>query len=83
MEKKKAPGSQPSMCLVLKLILSTLEATDDHILLAQKHWRLPEEIETWETSAFHKGWHVVWHAGIRIQKTEDGSPGKSGGVAIL
>eukprot|EP00972_Heterocapsa_arctica_P068306 10092734-Heterocapsa_arctica.AAC.1 len=60
-----------------------LENTEDHIVLIQEHWRLPSEIEAWKSAAFRKGWTGVWHPAKKIQKTIDGRPGKSGGVAIL
>eukprot|EP00972_Heterocapsa_arctica_P051308 7546482-Heterocapsa_arctica.AAC.1 len=60
-----------------------LENTEDHIVLIQEHWRLPGEIETWKSAAYRKGWTGVWHAAKKTQNTEDGRPGKSGGVAIL
>eukprot|EP00972_Heterocapsa_arctica_P039832 5869302-Heterocapsa_arctica.AAC.1 len=60
-----------------------LEHTEDHIVCIQEHWRLPSEIESWKSAAFRKGWTGVWHPAIKTQKTVDGRPGKSGGVAIL
>eukprot|EP00972_Heterocapsa_arctica_P053450 7872973-Heterocapsa_arctica.AAC.1 len=60
-----------------------LEHTEDHIVLIQEHWILPNEIESWKSATFRKGWTGVWHPAIRTQKTVDGRPGKSGGVAIL
>eukprot|EP00972_Heterocapsa_arctica_P109841 16171533-Heterocapsa_arctica.AAC.1 len=55
-----------------------LEATDDHILLIQEHWRLPDELGTWKSIAFRRGWHGIWHAANSTQNTEESNPGKSG-----
>eukprot|EP00972_Heterocapsa_arctica_P029996 4420578-Heterocapsa_arctica.AAC.1 len=33
-----------------------LENTEDHIVLIQEHWRLPNEIEAWKSAAYRKGW---------------------------
>eukprot|EP00972_Heterocapsa_arctica_P063655 9393337-Heterocapsa_arctica.AAC.1 len=60
-----------------------LEHTEDRIVLIQEHWILPSEIESWKSAAFRKGWTGVWHPAIKTQKTVDGRPGTSGGVAIL
>eukprot|EP00972_Heterocapsa_arctica_P004668 692167-Heterocapsa_arctica.AAC.1 len=35
---------------------SMLEHCKDHIRLIQEHWRLKEELHTWETLAHMKGW---------------------------
>eukprot|EP00972_Heterocapsa_arctica_P040270 5933925-Heterocapsa_arctica.AAC.1 len=42
-----------------------LDMTEDHTILIQEHWILEEDIETWKTIAFNKGWHggvavLVW-----------------------
>eukprot|EP00972_Heterocapsa_arctica_P085705 12629289-Heterocapsa_arctica.AAC.1 len=29
-------------------------------MLIQEHWRLKEELHTWETLAYFKGWQGVW-----------------------
>eukprot|EP00972_Heterocapsa_arctica_P002521 366434-Heterocapsa_arctica.AAC.1 len=61
-----------------------LENTEDQIVLIQEQWRLPSEIEAWKSAGFRKGWTGVWHAAKKtLNKTEDGRPGKSGGVAII
>eukprot|EP00972_Heterocapsa_arctica_P074384 10976670-Heterocapsa_arctica.AAC.1 len=60
-----------------------LENTEDHIVLIQDHWRLPNEIESLKSAAFRKGWTGVWHPAIRTLETAEGHPGRSGGVAIL
>eukprot|EP00972_Heterocapsa_arctica_P031700 4669495-Heterocapsa_arctica.AAC.1 len=60
-----------------------MDTTEDHIVLIQEHWRLPNEIESWKSAALRKGWTGIWHPAIRTQKTVEGHPGKSGGVAIL
>eukprot|EP00972_Heterocapsa_arctica_P048433 7141399-Heterocapsa_arctica.AAC.1 len=59
-----------------------LENTEDHTILFQEHWRLPNKIESWKSAAFRKGWTGVWHHAIRTQKTVEGNPSRSGGVAI-
>eukprot|EP00972_Heterocapsa_arctica_P019278 2845127-Heterocapsa_arctica.AAC.1 len=33
--------------------------------------------------AFRRGWHGVWGVAAKTPKTEEGNPGRSGGVAIL
>eukprot|EP00972_Heterocapsa_arctica_P066006 9738612-Heterocapsa_arctica.AAC.1 len=40
-------------------------------------------MEAKKSAAFRKGCTGVWHPAKKTQKTEDGRPGKSGGVAIL
>eukprot|EP00972_Heterocapsa_arctica_P019335 2853489-Heterocapsa_arctica.AAC.1 len=60
-----------------------LENTEDHIVLIQEHCIVPNEIESWESAAFSKGWTGIWHPAIRTQKTAQGRSGRSGGVAIL
>eukprot|EP00972_Heterocapsa_arctica_P093812 13837431-Heterocapsa_arctica.AAC.1 len=60
-----------------------LENAEDHIVLIQEHWRLPNEIESWKSVAFRKGWTGVWHPAIKTQKAVEGRPGKYGGVARL
>eukprot|EP00972_Heterocapsa_arctica_P097842 14434851-Heterocapsa_arctica.AAC.1 len=30
------------------------ENTEDHTVLIQEHWRLPNEIESWKSAAFRK-----------------------------
>eukprot|EP00972_Heterocapsa_arctica_P031862 4694116-Heterocapsa_arctica.AAC.1 len=57
--------------------------TEDHIILIQEHWRLPNNIEYWKSAAFRKGWTGIWHPAIRTQKTVEGHSGRYGGVAIL
>eukprot|EP00972_Heterocapsa_arctica_P075849 11188554-Heterocapsa_arctica.AAC.1 len=32
----------------------------DHVMLIQEHWRLKEELHTWQTLAHLKGWQGVW-----------------------
>eukprot|EP00972_Heterocapsa_arctica_P099495 14681307-Heterocapsa_arctica.AAC.1 len=65
---RMGPGPLPSMSL-------------DRILT--EHWRLDEDIETWKTIAFTKGWHGVWNPAIQTQRLEDGNPCRSGGGAVL
>eukprot|EP00972_Heterocapsa_arctica_P029995 4420507-Heterocapsa_arctica.AAC.1 len=60
-----------------------LDMTEGHIVLIQEHWRLNEDIESWKTIVFTKGWHGVGNPAIKTQNTEDGKPGRSGGVAVL
>eukprot|EP00972_Heterocapsa_arctica_P093494 13791064-Heterocapsa_arctica.AAC.1 len=52
-----------------------LENTEDHIVLIQEHCILPNEIGSWKSAAFRKGWTGVWHPAINTQKTVDGRPG--------
>eukprot|EP00972_Heterocapsa_arctica_P083373 12286386-Heterocapsa_arctica.AAC.1 len=54
-----------------------------HILPIQKHWRLKDEIHTWETIACMKGWHGVWEPAKVTEHNQDGVTGRSGGVAVL
>eukprot|EP00972_Heterocapsa_arctica_P027979 4115961-Heterocapsa_arctica.AAC.1 len=60
-----------------------LEHCKDHILLIQEHWRLKEELHTWETPAHMKGWQGVSEPAKLTEKNQDGITGRSGGVAIL
>eukprot|EP00972_Heterocapsa_arctica_P112213 16430541-Heterocapsa_arctica.AAC.2 len=60
-----------------------LENTKDHIILIQEHWRVNEDIGSWKSFAFRKGWHGVWEVAAETQRTEEGNPGRSGGVDIL
>eukprot|EP00972_Heterocapsa_arctica_P085357 12579974-Heterocapsa_arctica.AAC.1 len=36
-----------------------LERCKDHVMLIQEHWRLNEELHTWQTLAHLKGWQGV------------------------
>eukprot|EP00972_Heterocapsa_arctica_P011221 1643535-Heterocapsa_arctica.AAC.1 len=60
-----------------------LENINDHIILIQEHWRVNEDVKSLKRIAFHRGWHGVWGVAAKTQKTEDGNPGRSGGVGIL
>eukprot|EP00972_Heterocapsa_arctica_P092580 13652804-Heterocapsa_arctica.AAC.1 len=60
-----------------------LEHCKDHVMLIQEHWRLKEQLHTWQTLAYLKGWHGVWEPAKVTEKDQDGITGRSGGVAIL
>eukprot|EP00972_Heterocapsa_arctica_P069604 10284726-Heterocapsa_arctica.AAC.1 len=60
-----------------------LEYCTDHVVLIQEHWRLNEELHTWQTLAHLKGWQGVWETAKVTEKDQDGVTGRSGGVAIL
>eukprot|EP00972_Heterocapsa_arctica_P059246 8738641-Heterocapsa_arctica.AAC.1 len=52
-------------------------------MLIQEHWRLKEELHTWETLAYTTRWQGVWEPAKVTEKDLDGVTGRSGGVAIL
>eukprot|EP00972_Heterocapsa_arctica_P082045 12092575-Heterocapsa_arctica.AAC.1 len=52
-------------------------------MLIQEHWRLKDELHSWETLAHLKGWQGVWEPAKAIEKYQNGVMGRSGGVAIL
>eukprot|EP00972_Heterocapsa_arctica_P041475 6115390-Heterocapsa_arctica.AAC.1 len=37
-----------------------LDQCTDHVTLIQEHWRLKEELLTWQTLAHLKGWQGIW-----------------------
>eukprot|EP00972_Heterocapsa_arctica_P077780 11473981-Heterocapsa_arctica.AAC.1 len=37
-----------------------LEHCTDHVMLIQEHWRLKEDLHTWQTLAHLKRWQGVW-----------------------
>eukprot|EP00972_Heterocapsa_arctica_P058291 8600048-Heterocapsa_arctica.AAC.1 len=39
-----------------------LEHCTDHVMLIQKHWRLKEELHTWQTLAHLTGWQGIWES---------------------
>eukprot|EP00972_Heterocapsa_arctica_P076237 11247291-Heterocapsa_arctica.AAC.1 len=55
----------------------------DHVMLIQEHWRLKQELHSWETLADLKGWQGVWEPAKVTEKDQDGLTGRSGGAAIL
>ena len=60
-----------------------LDHCKDHILLIQEHWKLKDEIKSWESLAFRKGWQGIWEPAKQTEKNQDGVTGRSGGVAVL
>eukprot|EP00972_Heterocapsa_arctica_P021303 3136425-Heterocapsa_arctica.AAC.1 len=52
-------------------------------MLIQEHWRLNEDVESWKSKAFHKGWQGVWEVATKTHNNDNGITGRSGGVAIL
>eukprot|EP00972_Heterocapsa_arctica_P049208 7242065-Heterocapsa_arctica.AAC.1 len=52
-------------------------------MLIQEHWRLKEELRTWQTLAHLKGWRGIWEPAKATDKSQDGVTGRSGGVAVL
>eukprot|EP00972_Heterocapsa_arctica_P024184 3565019-Heterocapsa_arctica.AAC.1 len=56
-----------------------LEHCKDHVMLIQEHWRLKEELRTWETLAYLKGWQGVWQPAKVTETYQDGVTGRSGG----
>eukprot|EP00972_Heterocapsa_arctica_P098598 14550712-Heterocapsa_arctica.AAC.1 len=60
-----------------------LEHCKYHVLLVQEHWRLKDELHTWESLAYRKGWQGVWEPAKQTDNHQDGVTGRSGGVAIL
>eukprot|EP00972_Heterocapsa_arctica_P057036 8416708-Heterocapsa_arctica.AAC.1 len=60
-----------------------LEHCQDHVMRIQEHWRLKEELHTWQTSAHLKGWQGVWEPAKVTEKDQDGVTGRSGGVALI
>eukprot|EP00972_Heterocapsa_arctica_P034468 5075090-Heterocapsa_arctica.AAC.1 len=52
-------------------------------MLIQEHWRLKEELRSWETLAYLKGWQGVWEPAKVTEKDQNGVTGRSRGVAIL
>jgi hypothetical protein len=60
-----------------------LEHCKDHVLIIQEHWRLKDDIHTWESMAYRKGWQGIWEPAKQTEKNNDGVTGRSGGVAVL
>eukprot|EP00972_Heterocapsa_arctica_P060575 8936067-Heterocapsa_arctica.AAC.1 len=56
-----------------------LEHCTDHVMLIQEHWRLKEELHTWQTLAHLKGWQGIWEPAKVTDKYQDGVTGRSGG----
>eukprot|EP00972_Heterocapsa_arctica_P003225 480712-Heterocapsa_arctica.AAC.1 len=52
-------------------------------MLIQEHWRLKEELHTWQTLAYLKGWQGIWEPAKVADKDQDEVNGRSRGVAIL
>eukprot|EP00972_Heterocapsa_arctica_P025651 3774164-Heterocapsa_arctica.AAC.1 len=52
-------------------------------MLIQEHWRLKEELHTWQMLAHLKGWQGVSEPAKVTEKDQDGVTGRSGGVATL
>eukprot|EP00972_Heterocapsa_arctica_P016936 2500042-Heterocapsa_arctica.AAC.1 len=46
-----------------------LEHCKDHVMLIQEHWRLKEELHTWQTLAHLQGWQRVWEPARVTEKT--------------
>ena len=55
-----------------------LEHCKDHVLIIQEHWRLKDDIHTWESMAYRKGWQGIWEPAKQTEKNNDGVTGRSG-----
>eukprot|EP00972_Heterocapsa_arctica_P104264 15367398-Heterocapsa_arctica.AAC.1 len=60
-----------------------LEHCKYHAMLIQEHWILKEELHTWGTLAYLKGWQGFWEPAKVTETYQDGVTGRSGGEAIL
>eukprot|EP00972_Heterocapsa_arctica_P033317 4904083-Heterocapsa_arctica.AAC.1 len=60
-----------------------LEHCTDHVMLVQEHWRLKEELHSWQTLSPLKAWQGIWEPAKVTEKYQDGVTGRSGEVAVL
>ena len=75
-------GLNSATCIIFDFEFM-LDNCNDHVMLIQEHWRLKEELHTWQALAHLKGWQGVWEPAKVTGKCQDGITGRSGGVAIL